>query len=135
MGNFKAMNPTTPTPTPPPAGGTKPNVTLKWTRESGDGKSAFVEAVQNDGWQDLRIEVDTDDCDSDHAKAAMQVVIDRCNGWTALAESERRLVHAMEKIVRQLGYCQAGTDVPSDVADCIKSSLTTATAALSARTP
>lgn len=62
----------------------KPNVTLHWDGESGDGKRAFVLAKENDGWSDLRIEVDTDDCDSDHAKAAMQVVIDRCNSHEAL---------------------------------------------------
>jgi len=55
------------------------NVTLKWDGKSGDGKRAFVVAEQNDGWQDLRIEVDTDDCDSKHAKAMMQEVINRCN--------------------------------------------------------
>lgn len=55
------------------------NLTLKWEGESGDGKRAFVVADQNDGWRDLRIEVDTDDCDSDAARAIMQEVIDRCN--------------------------------------------------------
>ncbi len=54
-------------------------VTLKWDGDSGDGKRAFVVAKENDGWRDLRIEIDTDDCDPDHAKAMMQVVIDRCN--------------------------------------------------------
>lgn len=55
------------------------NLTLKWAGNSGDGKRAFVVAEQNDGWQDLRIEVDTADCDGEHAKAMMQEVIDRCN--------------------------------------------------------
>ncbi len=54
-------------------------ITLKWDGESGDGKCAYVVAKENDGWQDLRIEVDTDDCDGEHAKAMMQEVIDRCN--------------------------------------------------------
>lgn len=52
---------------------------LKWVGKSGDGKCAFVEGTLNDGWCDLRIEVDTDDCDSKAAKAMMQIVIDRCN--------------------------------------------------------
>jgi len=52
---------------------------LKWEGKSGDGKSASVVAVQNDGWRDLRITVDTDDVDSDFAIAAMQEVIDRVN--------------------------------------------------------
>ena len=54
-------------------------ITLKWEGETGDGKRVFVVAAENDGWRDLRIEVDTDDCDSEHAKAMMQEVIDRCN--------------------------------------------------------
>ena len=56
---------------------------LVWDGDTGDGKRAFVVAEQNDGWQDLRIEVDTDDCDSDFAKAAMQEVIDRVNAHRA----------------------------------------------------
>ena len=55
------------------------NLTLKWEGKSGDGKRAYVVAEQNDGWCDLRIEVDTDDCDSKAARAMMQEVIDRCN--------------------------------------------------------
>ena len=55
-------------------------VTLKWsTGRSGDGKRAYVVAEQNNGWQDLRIELDTDDVDSEYAKAMMQEVINRCN--------------------------------------------------------
>ena len=54
-------------------------ITLKWDGEAGDGKRAFVVAEENDGWQDLRIEVDTDDCDGKHAKAMMEEVIRRCN--------------------------------------------------------
>jgi len=54
-------------------------LTLKWDGETGDGKRAFVIAEENDGWKDLRIEIDTDDCDGENAKAMMQEVIDRCN--------------------------------------------------------
>lgn len=54
-------------------------VTLKWDGASGDGKRAFVVAKENDGWKDLRIEVDTDDCDGEHARKMMQEVINRCN--------------------------------------------------------
>lgn len=53
------------------------NITLKW--DGDNGKRAFVIAEENDGWEDLRIEVDIDDCDSEHAKRTMQEVIDRCN--------------------------------------------------------
>lgn len=55
------------------------NLTLRWKGKTGDGKAAFVVADQNDGWKDLRIELDTDDCDSDFARAAMQEIIDRVN--------------------------------------------------------
>lgn len=54
-------------------------ITLKWDGDSADHKRAFVIAEENDGWKDLRIEVDTDDCDGEHAKKMMQEVIDRCN--------------------------------------------------------
>jgi hypothetical protein len=54
-------------------------VTLKWDGRSGDGKCAFVVAEENDGWNDLRLELDTDDCNSTHAKAVMQEIIDRVN--------------------------------------------------------
>ncbi len=54
-------------------------LTLKWDGVTGDGKRAFIIAEENDGWKDLRIEVDTDDCDSEHAKEMAQEVIDRCN--------------------------------------------------------
>lgn len=54
-------------------------ITLRWDGDTGDGKSAFVVADQNDGWEDLRITVDTDDCDSDFARAAMHYVIDTVN--------------------------------------------------------
>ena len=54
-------------------------ITLKWAGKTGDGKRAFVVAEENDGWQDLRIGVDTDDCDGEYARKMMQEVIDRCN--------------------------------------------------------
>jgi hypothetical protein len=54
-------------------------ITLKWDGVAGDGKRAFVVAEENDGWKDLRIEVDTDDCDGDHARAVMQEIIARVN--------------------------------------------------------
>lgn len=54
-------------------------LTLKWAGAAGDLKRAFVVAEENDGFNDLRIEVDTDDCNRDHALKLMQEVIDRCN--------------------------------------------------------
>jgi len=63
-------------------------VTLKWDSCSGDGKRAFVVADQNDGWRDLRIEIDTDDCDGDHAKKMMQAVIDRVNAFAKSHETQ-----------------------------------------------
>lgn len=66
-------NETTPNPNP------NLKLTLYWEGDSGDRKRAFVAARENNGWQDLRIEVDTDDCDRQHAKAQMSEVIARCN--------------------------------------------------------
>ena len=54
-------------------------ITLQWDGGLADGKRAFVVAKENDGWQDLRIEVDTDDCDGAYAKKMMREVIRRCN--------------------------------------------------------
>lgn len=54
-------------------------ITLKWDGESGDGKRAFVVAKENDGYQDVRIELDTDDCDKKHARKVMNEIIRRCN--------------------------------------------------------
>lgn len=54
-------------------------ITLKWDGESGDGKRAYVVAKENDGWKDLRIEVDTDDCNKKYAKKMMKEVMRRCN--------------------------------------------------------
>ena len=64
------------------------NLTLKWDGESGDGKGLFVVSEQNDGWRDLRIEVDADDCDSDAAREMMQEVIDRCNAANGAAREQ-----------------------------------------------
>ena len=74
-------------------------VTLKWDGDTGDGKRAFVVATQNDGWQDLRIEVDTDDCDSKHAKAAMQIVIDRCNAYSSDQQTIKGLREGLARII------------------------------------
>lgn len=54
-------------------------LTLRLEGYSGDGKRAYVVAEENDGWKDLRIEVDTDDVDSEYAIEAMKEVIKRCN--------------------------------------------------------
>lgn len=56
------------------------NLTLKWGGlfDRSD-KEAYVVAEQNDGWHELRITLDIDDCDKDSAREMMQVVIDRCN--------------------------------------------------------
>ncbi len=56
------------------------NITLRWDHKWQPGdKSVSVTSEQNDGWCDLRIEVDTDDCDREYACKAMQYVIDTVN--------------------------------------------------------
>jgi hypothetical protein len=75
-------------------------LTLVWDGDSGDLKRAFVVAKENDGCNDLRIEVDTDDCDRVTAKAMMQEVMDRCNTRDELvvaataARETMRVLHA-----------------------------------------
>ena len=55
-------------------------ITLRWEHERHPGdKTASVVAEQNDGWNDLRIWIDTDDCNQDFAVKAMQHVIDTVN--------------------------------------------------------
>lgn len=48
---------------------------LKDDGNTGDGKRTFVIDDRNDGWKDIRIEIDTDDCDSAHAKAFKKALI------------------------------------------------------------
>lgn len=76
------------------------SLTLKWAGAAGDGKRALVEAEENDGWHDLRIEVDTDDCDSKFAKAAMQSVIDRTNDYERLVAANDALNNAIIEAIR-----------------------------------
>lgn len=49
-----------------------PKGILKLDGDSDDGKRAFVVHSANDGWNDLRIEFDTDDCDREYAKRMMR---------------------------------------------------------------
>jgi len=46
-----------------------------------DGKRAFMGLSGNDGWKDLRLEVDTDDCDSDAALASATFLMALWNAW------------------------------------------------------
>lgn len=54
---------------------------------SDDGKRLFIEADTNDGWQDLRIEVDTDDCDSKYAKAWADRLIQCVNSCCGVVDT------------------------------------------------
>jgi len=53
---------------------------------SGDGKRMFLSADTNDGWMDLRIEIDTDDCDSEHAKKWAERIIDCVNACRGIED-------------------------------------------------
>jgi len=51
--------------------------------DSGDGKRMFFVADNNDGWQDLRLELSTDDCDKNYAKQWMNRIcqcVEHCRG-------------------------------------------------------
>lgn len=52
---------------------------LKDDGDSGDGKRTFVVDDKGDGWTAVRIEIDTDDCDSEHAKAFKAALIELWN--------------------------------------------------------
>ncbi len=78
----------------------KKPVTLKWAGGTGDGKRALIEAVENDGWQDVRLELDTDDCDGEFAKRQMQKVIDAVNAYPsykAMREALEASTRVMER--------------------------------------
>lgn len=89
-------------------------VTLKWDGDSGDRKRAFVVAEENDGWQDLRIEVDTDDCDREHAMKMMQEVIDRCSSAPQLKSTLEGIEQIIGNVNHTIGhgdfcvYCAVG---------------------------
>lgn len=56
-------------------------ITLKLEGKSSDGKRIFISAEENDGWEDVRIEIDSDDCDSKYAMKAAKEIIRRCNSF------------------------------------------------------
>lgn len=56
-----------------------PKGKLKPDGDSGDGKRMFIVGTFNDGSHDLRIEIDTDDCDGDFARACAKELIKRWN--------------------------------------------------------
>lgn len=52
------------------------NAEIKNDGSTGDGKAMFLVSSTNDGWSDLRIEIDTDDCDSKFAKLWAKRIIE-----------------------------------------------------------
>lgn len=58
-----------------------PKGKLNWTGRTGDGKALFMGHESDDGWQDLRIEIDTDDCDGKYAKMMGDELIRRWNSF------------------------------------------------------
>lgn len=58
-----------------------PKGKLSVTENSGDGKRMFIGHSANDDWEDLRIEIDTDDVDSSYAKAMAKELIRRWNSF------------------------------------------------------
>jgi hypothetical protein len=65
-----------------------------------------VIAEENDGWNDLRIEVDTDDCDSKNAKDMMNEVIRRCN-----AANEEYMSTETEQLPLEIQLAQAREEI------------------------
>lgn len=58
-----------------------PKGKLKADGSTGDGKAMFIVHAGNNGYEDLRIEVDTDDCDRTHAKRMAKELIRRWNSF------------------------------------------------------
>ena len=54
--------------------------------DSDDGKRVFITADSNDGWADLRLELDTDDCDQKHALAWKQRILACVNSCVGLRD-------------------------------------------------
>lgn len=63
---------------------------LKCDGDTGDGKRTFVVDDRGDGWKDIRIEIDTDDCDSKHAKAFKKALIKLWNSQAAQPPKPRQ---------------------------------------------
>lgn len=55
---------------------------LKNDGDTGDGKCMFISWENNDGYQDFRIEVNTDDCDKMFAKKMAEELIRRWNSYS-----------------------------------------------------
>lgn len=66
--------------------------------DSGDYKRAFYCAETDNEDLDLRIEVDTDDCDARRAKAAMKVVIRALNEYNRNRSSKKKKVETDETL-------------------------------------
>jgi hypothetical protein len=86
------MNPTTPTPPPPPAGGTKQEHTPTPWHSSGDT------IHEEHGICIAKCYMRGTETPSPQANAAL--IVERVNGWTALAESERRLAETLKELER-----------------------------------
>lgn len=56
-----------------------PKGKLKFDGETGDGKAMFIVHSSNDGYYDLRIEIDTDDVNSRFAKRMARELVRRWN--------------------------------------------------------
>ena len=72
--------------------------------DSGDRKRTFLVCNKNDGWEDLRIEIDTDDCDYDYAKAWAKRIMDcinACIGVEDLIAINRSLAGFKETVELQ----------------------------------
>lgn len=61
----------------------------KWDGGSGDGKRQFVASVEDDGWNCCRIEVDSDDCNSEMAKANARLIAAAPDMFSALKKLRR----------------------------------------------
>lgn len=54
--------------------------------ESGDGKCARM-GIEDDGYEDFRLEIDTDDCDKKKALASAAFMRELWNAWLEIRKS------------------------------------------------
>lgn len=56
-----------------------------------DRKRAFMGSDGNDGWKDIRIEIDTDDCDSQTALDSGRFIAELWNAWPEIRKELEHL--------------------------------------------
>lgn len=102
---------------------------LKDDGDTGDGKATFIVDDQTgegaDSWKRLAIEIETDDCDSKHAKEFKAALI---RLWNSQDEPVNALQEAFEEIYDQYdGAPDSTTRYLGSLLETLRSAITSAT--------